>query len=144
MAKKLPSNSKRVKAAARAIEYRAAGKSWREIDDMVKQEHPDCAATAVLDAMYRLDHLEVEDWLPRFTVIPESVQRYQDAYLDWWDEVGRPYSDRFGSDGDAFRKKHGVRPRSPESRAWAVEWKKNRPFFVPPDPSMVKDYRDLP
>ncbi len=144
MANKLPSNSKRVKAATRALEYRAAGKSWREIDDMVKQERPECAATAVLDAMYRLDHLDVELWLPRFPVTPEPVQRYQDAYFDWWEEVGRPQSDRFGPEGDAFRKQHGVKPGSPESRAWAAERKKNKLVFVPPDSSMVKDYRDLP
>ena len=144
VAPKLPSKSKRVKAATRAIEYRALGKSWREIDSLVAQEHPECAKTAVLDAIYRLDHLDVEDWLPKSTVIPEPVQRYQDALIDWRIEVGRPYSDRFGPEGNAFRKKHGVKAGSPESLAWAVEWKKNEPVFVPPDNTMVKDYRDLP
>lgn len=144
MANKLPSNSKRVKAAARAIEYRAAGKSWREIDSMVKQEHPDCAATAVLDAMYRLDHLDDEDWLPKTPVTPEPVRRYQDALIDWRIEIRDPWSNQLEADAVAFRKQTGVRGRTPESRAWYLERRSNEPVFVPPDISMVKDYRDLP
>jgi hypothetical protein len=94
--------------------------------------------------MYRLDHLDVEDWLPRDTQDPEPVKRYQDAWIDWRIEVRDPWDKQLEIDADAFRKQTGVRPRTPESRAWYQERRSKQPVFVPPDSSMVKDYQDLP
>lgn len=144
MVTKLPSKSKRLKAAARAIEYRAIGKSWREIDGLVAQEHPECATTAVLDAIYRLDHLDVEDWLPSSTVIPEPVQRYANARSDWLKAVREPWSEQLVKDAKVFSKETGHTRGSPEHRAFYDDARKNGPVFVPTDNTMVADYRDLP
>lgn len=144
MATKLPSKSKRLKAAARAIEYRAIGKSWREIDGLVAREHPECATTAVLDAIYRLDHLDVEDWLPSSTVIPEPVQRYANAKNDFHHEVIDAWAAQELADARAWRAETGHRNGTPESRVWYAEYRKKRPVFVPTDNTMVADYRDLP
>ena len=143
MPTKLPSKSKRIVAATRAIEYRAVGKSWAEIDDLVKQEHPECWNTAVLDAIYRLAHLDVQDWLPRSTKIPDLVQRYWDARYDWEDEIGTPYQQDLKKRAAAYRKENGLHDPGPEMREWYKEAKKEAPVFVPPDSSMVKNYRDL-
>lgn len=144
VAPKLPSKSKRVKAATRAIEYRALGKSWREIDSLVAQEHPECATTAVVDAIYRLDHLDVEDWLPKSTVIPEPVQRYANARIDFSYEVLDAWAGQELKDAKAWQAETGHRPYSTESKAWYAEYRKNKPVFVPTDNTMVADYRDLP
>lgn len=143
MATKLPSNNKRMKAATRALEYRAVGKSWRDIFDLVKQEHPDCWNTAVPDAIYRLDHLDVEDWLPKDPVTPEPVQRYEEARWAWIEADYRPWDNLRDADGQAFRTQHKVRSDSIEFREWYKERTKSKPVFVPPEGS-VKDYRDLP
>lgn len=79
----IPPRKDRLAGAQRALELKIAGKTWREIDARIAKEMPEAHDTAVLDAMYRLAHIDEEDWLPEQLKYPLQYQ------------VGRPAHDRY-------------------------------------------------